>query len=107
MHSLAYLFHSTARAKVVITANEGVVGGQRLPLKATVDSAVKDTAVELVLVAARTQTEVTMIPGRDLSLDEVKHFSGFSVSSCINEGKVICYHRYRNRGVRILVLRHY
>ena len=57
---------------MVITANERVVGGQRLPLKATVDSAVKDTAVEVVLVAARTQTEVTMISGRDLSLDEVK-----------------------------------
>ena len=57
---------------MVITANERVVGGQCLPLKATVDSAVKDTAVEVVLVAARTQTEVTMIPGRDLSLDEVK-----------------------------------
>ena len=49
-----------------------MVGGQRLPLKATVDSAVKDTAVEVILVAARTQTEVTMIPGRDLSLEEVK-----------------------------------
>ena len=61
----------------MITANEGVVGGQRLPLKATVDSAVKDTAVEVVLVAARTQTEVTMIPGRDLSLDEVKHVSDY------------------------------
>ena len=49
-----------------------MVGGQRLPLKATVDSAVEDTTVEVVLVAARRQTQVTMIPGRDLSLDEVK-----------------------------------
>ena len=62
---------STANAKVVITANEGVVGGRCLPLKTTVDSAVEDTAVEVVLVAARTQTKVTMTP-RDLSLDEVK-----------------------------------
>lgn len=52
-----------------------MVGGQHLPLKATVDSAVKDTAVEVVLVAARTLTEVTMTPGRDLSLDEVKRVS--------------------------------
>ena len=29
--------YSTARAKVIITANKGVVGGQHLPLKATVD----------------------------------------------------------------------
>ena len=54
-----------------------MVGGQRLPLKAIVDSAVEDTAVEVVLVAARTQTDVTMIPGRDLSLDEVKHVSDY------------------------------
>jgi len=54
-----------------------VVGGQRLLLKATVDSAVKDTAVEVVLVAARTQAEVTMIPGRDLSLDVVKRVSDY------------------------------
>ena len=60
---------------MVITANGGVVGGQHLPLKATVDSAVKDTAVEVVLVAARTQTKVTMIPGRDLSLNEVNRVS--------------------------------
>ena len=32
--------NSTARAKVIITANEGVVGGQRLPMKATVDYAI-------------------------------------------------------------------
>ena len=49
-----------------------MVGGRCLPLKTTVDSAVEDTAVEVVLVAARTQTKVTMTPGRDLSLDEVK-----------------------------------
>ena len=67
--------NSTANARVVITANEGVVGGKCLPLKARVDSAVKDTAVEVVLVAARTQTKVTMIPERDLSLDKVKHVS--------------------------------
>ena len=64
----------------MITANEGVVGGKHLPLKATVDSAVEHTPVEVVLVAARTQTEVTMIPGRDLSLDEVKHM--FQIINC-------------------------
>ena len=68
-----------------------MVGGQRLPLKTTVDSAVKDTAVEVVLVAARTQTQVTMIPGRDLSLNEVKHFSGFLVGSSINEEGYLSY----------------
>ena len=62
-----------------------MVGGKHLPLKATVDSAVEHTAVEVVLVAARTPTEVTMIPGRDLSLDEVKHFSDYLFGSSINE----------------------
>jgi len=77
----------------VITANERVVGGRHLLLKATVDSAVEDTAVEVVLVAARTQKEVTMIPGRDLSLDKVKHSS-----SCqhINSVSVKLHHSIGN-----------
>ena len=66
---------TTASAKVVITANEAVVGGLSLPLKTTVDSAVEHTAVEVVLVAKRTEKEVTMIPGRDLSLEKVNFWT--------------------------------
>jgi len=59
-----------AGARVVVTANEGLRGGRRLPLKATVDRAIDGLdMVETVLVARRTDTEVPMRPGRDLWLD--------------------------------------
>jgi acetyl-CoA synthetase len=60
-----------AHCKMVVTANEGLRGGKRIPLKKTVDRAVEGMSmVETVLVARRTDTEVTMEPGRDLWLDE-------------------------------------
>jgi len=60
-----------ARCKVVVTANEGLRGPKSLGLKHICDAAVEGlTAVEKVLVARRTDTEVEMRPGRDLWLDE-------------------------------------
>jgi len=60
-----------AHCKVVITANEGLRGGRRVPLKKTVDRAVDGMSmVEKVLVARRTDAAVEMVPGRDLWLDE-------------------------------------
>ena len=60
-----------ARCKVVITANEGMRGGRRVPLKAIVDRAVEGMSmVETVLVARRTDADVPMQSGRDLWLDE-------------------------------------
>ncbi len=60
-----------ARCKLVVTANEGLRGGKRVPLKKTVDRAVAGLSlVETVLVARRTETEVDMTSGRDLWLDE-------------------------------------
>jgi len=60
-----------AECKVVITANEGVRGGRKIPLKAIVDRAVDGMSmVQTVLVARRTEHEVPMKQGRDLWLDE-------------------------------------
>lgn len=60
-----------AHCKVVVTANEGLRGGRRVPLKRTVDRAVEGMSlVETVLVARRTDSEVELKPGRDYWLDE-------------------------------------
>ena len=60
-----------ARCKVVVTANEGVRGGRRIPLKAITDRAVEGMSmVETVLVARRTERDVPMETGRDFWLDD-------------------------------------
>lgn len=60
-----------AGARVVITANEGLRGTKAVPLKAIVDEAVEGLAVvQHVLVSRRTDTDVPMVEGRDLWLDE-------------------------------------
>ncbi|WP_306590948.1 acetate--CoA ligase [Geothrix sp. 21YS21S-4] len=72
-----------ARCKVVVTANEGLRGGKKVPLKRTVDRAVEGMSlVECVLVARRTDAEVPMQPGRDLWLDEE---TARQRSTCTNE----------------------
>ena len=59
-----------AGCRVLITANEGVRGGRRIPLKAIADRAIEGLSmVQTVLVARRTDTEVPMHQGRDLWLD--------------------------------------
>ncbi len=67
-----------AGCKVVFTANEGLRGGRRIPLKATVDQAVEGLSmVEKVFVVRRTEKDVPMREGRDLWLEEetAKHRS--------------------------------
>jgi acetyl-CoA synthetase len=60
-----------AGCKLVITANEGVRGGRKLALKATVDRALDGVSmVSTVLVARRTDAQVPMRTGRDHWLDE-------------------------------------
>jgi acetyl-CoA synthetase len=54
-------------SRFVITADEGLRGGKRVPLKANVDEALKECPrVDKVLMVQRTQADVTMVPGRDL-----------------------------------------
>jgi acetyl-CoA synthetase len=60
-----------AGCRMVLTANEGLRGGKRIPLKATVDQAVEGLSiVERVLVVRRTDKEVPMRQGRDLWMEE-------------------------------------
>jgi acetyl-CoA synthetase len=60
-----------AKCRVVVTANEGVRGGRKIPLKKIVDRAIEGMGfIDAVLVAKRTETEVAMEPGRDFWLEE-------------------------------------
>ena len=60
-----------AECRIVVTANEGLRGSKRIPLKNTVDAAVEGLdLVGRVLVARRTDTEVPMSEGRDVWLSE-------------------------------------
>jgi acetyl-CoA synthetase len=58
-----------AEPKLVVTADEGLRGGRRVPLKANVDAALERACVERVLVVTRTGAEVTMEPGRDFAYE--------------------------------------
>ncbi|MES2905914.1 MAG: acetate--CoA ligase [Pseudomonadota bacterium] len=63
---------------VVITANEGIRGGKKIPLKANTDEALKKSSpVQKVVVIKRTDTDVPMVAGRDVWLhEEAKNVSG-------------------------------
>lgn len=54
-------------SRVLITADEGVRGGKRIPLKANADKAVADCpSIEKVVVIRRTGSDVPMVSGRDV-----------------------------------------
>jgi acetyl-CoA synthetase len=60
------------KSNVVVTADEGVRGGRKIPLKANVDAACdKAGGVTSVIVIKRTNAAVTMKSGRDIYYDEV------------------------------------
>ncbi len=60
-----------SQSRLVVTANEGLRGGRKLPLKAIVDRAVDGLQdIDAVLVARRTDADVPMLGGRDWWLDE-------------------------------------
>ncbi len=58
---------------LVITADEGLRGGKRVPLKANVDAALEKVAVQTVLVISHTNADVPMTGGRDFRYGELKH----------------------------------
>ncbi|HZB69553.1 MAG TPA: acetate--CoA ligase, partial [Sphingomicrobium sp.] len=59
-------------ACAVITADEGVRGGKKIPLKANVDTALARRDVPSVIVVTRTGAEVPMKEGRDVSYSAVR-----------------------------------
>ena len=62
-----------AKSAFVITADEGLRGGRKVPLKANVDAAIERVGaacVDHVLVVRRTGSPVNMVPGRDVYYDE-------------------------------------
>ncbi|MAI08289.1 MAG: acetate--CoA ligase [Magnetococcales bacterium] len=59
----------SAKCKVVVTSNESVRGGKHHPLKDIVDDALENhrvSCVDKVIVYKRTDTDVNMVPERDL-----------------------------------------
>jgi acetyl-CoA synthetase len=61
---------SDCDSKVVITADEGLRGGRKVPLKANVDAAIERVGgVDHVIVVRRTGGAVAMEPGRDVYYD--------------------------------------
>ena len=63
-----------AKSEVVITADEGLRGGRKVPLKANVDAALeKDAAcVKTVIVVRHTGGDVAWQAGRDVWLHEAE-----------------------------------
>jgi acetyl-CoA synthetase len=62
-----------AQSKFVITADEGLRGGRKVPLKVNVDAAldrIGSKLVDHVIVVRRTGAAVNMEPGRDVYYDE-------------------------------------
>jgi len=63
-------------SQIVLTADEGLRGGKKVPLKANVDEAVAHCpGVETVIMLRRTGANVTMVPGRDVDWAEAASHS--------------------------------
>nr|MBP8063330.1 AMP-binding protein [Brevundimonas sp.] len=64
-------------SKIIITADEGLRGGKRVPLKANVDAACDKlpagSEVDHVLVVSHTNADIPIVEGRDVRYGEAKH----------------------------------
>jgi acetyl-CoA synthetase len=61
-----------AKSNIIITADEGVRGGRKIPLKANADTAAeKAGGISTILVVRRTGAPVPMRSGRDLYYDDI------------------------------------
>ncbi len=63
-------------ARLVVTANEGLRGGRRVPLKGNTDQALEGTDGVQVLVVQCTDADVPMRPGRDHSYADLVSRAG-------------------------------
>jgi acetyl-CoA synthetase len=60
------------KSTIIVTADEGVRGGRKIPLKANVDAACeKVDGVKCVVVVRHVNAAVNMTPGRDVYYDEI------------------------------------
>lgn len=60
-------------SRLVITADEGLRGGRKIPLKANVDEALERCPqVEKVIMVTRTGADVNVVEGRDVRYEEAK-----------------------------------
>ncbi|MFY9657014.1 MAG: acetate--CoA ligase [Methylocystis sp.] len=59
-----------AQSQVIVTADEGVRGGKRVPLKENVDKALTRVSAKTVLVVTRTGAPVDLEAGRDFRYEE-------------------------------------
>jgi acetyl-CoA synthetase len=59
-----------AASDVIVTADEGLRGGRKVPLKSNVDAALEKVSAKSVIVVTRTGAEIDWVPGRDFRYEE-------------------------------------
>ena len=58
------------KSDIIVTADEGIRGGRKIPLKANVDAACEKAPVRCIIVVKRTGAAVNMKAGRDIYYDD-------------------------------------
>jgi acetyl-CoA synthetase len=59
------------KSDIIVTADEGIRGGRKIPLKANVDAACEKAPVKSVIVVKHTGSAVNMKAGRDIYYDDI------------------------------------